>query len=83
MAAIDLKDKDLRIIDVAVKYGYNSADSFSRAFHSLHGILPSEARSENTQLKAISDEEPMGIISASTNFQKEEWKKGTIVIHNL
>ena len=52
LAALDLKDKDLRIIDVAVKYGYNSADSFSRAFHSLHGILPSEARSENTQLKA-------------------------------
>ncbi|NLD49272.1 MAG: AraC family transcriptional regulator, partial [Clostridiaceae bacterium] len=50
--ALDLKDRDLRIIDVAVKYGYNSADSFSRAFHSLHGILPSEARSENTQLKA-------------------------------
>ena len=45
-------DRNLRIIDVAVKYGYNSADSFSRAFHSMHGILPSEARSENTQLKA-------------------------------
>jgi len=52
LAALDLKDNDLRIIDVAVKYGYNSADSFSRAFHSLHGILPSEARSENIQLKA-------------------------------
>lgn len=52
LAALDLKDRDLRIIDVAVKYGYNSADSFSRAFHSIHGILPSEARSENAQLKA-------------------------------
>ncbi len=52
LAALDLKANDLRIIDVAVKYGYNSADSFSRAFHSLHGILPSEARSENTQIKA-------------------------------
>lgn len=52
LAALDLKDKDLRIIDVAVKYGYNSADSFSRAFHSLHGILPSEARREDIQLKA-------------------------------
>ncbi|RFZ75703.1 AraC family transcriptional regulator [Lacrimispora amygdalina] len=52
LAALDLKDRDLRIIDIAVKYGYNSADSFSRAFHSMHGILPSEARSENTQLKA-------------------------------
>ena len=52
LAAVDLKDRNLRIIDVAVKYGYDSADSFSRAFHSMHGILPSEARSENTQLKA-------------------------------
>jgi AraC family transcriptional regulator len=54
LAALDLKDRDLKIIDVAVKYSYNSADSFSRAFHSMHGILPSEARSENTQLKAYS-----------------------------
>jgi len=52
LAAFDLKDTSLRIIDVAVKYGYDSADSFSRAFYSMHGILPSEARSESAQLKA-------------------------------
>ena len=52
LAAFDLKDTNLRIIDVAVKYGYDSADSFSRAFHSMHGIHPSEARSVNTKLKA-------------------------------
>ena len=32
LAALDLKDNDLRIIDVAVKYGYNSADSFPVLF---------------------------------------------------
>ncbi|MPW25451.1 helix-turn-helix domain-containing protein [Alkalibaculum sp. M08DMB] len=53
LAALDLRDRDLRIIDVAVKYGYTSADSFSRDFHSMHGILPSESRSEITQLKAF------------------------------
>ena len=52
LAALDLKDTNLRIIDVAVKYGYTSADSFSRAFQLMHGILPSEARSEKIQLKA-------------------------------
>ena len=52
LAAIDLKDKDIRIIDVAVKYGYNSADAFSRAFNAIHGILPSEVRSESTIFKA-------------------------------
>lgn len=52
LAALDLRDSGVRIIDAAVKYGYSSADSFSRAFQSLHGILPSEVRNENTQLKA-------------------------------
>ena len=52
LAAFDLKETNLRILDIAVKYGYDSADSFSRAFHSMHGILPSEARNENTPLKA-------------------------------
>ena len=52
LAALDLKDKSSRIIDVAAKYGYDSADSFSRAFHSMHGIFPSEARNSNIQLKA-------------------------------
>ena len=46
LAALELKNTDLKIIDVAVKYGYGSADSFSRAFHVMLGILPSEARSE-------------------------------------
>lgn len=52
LAAFDLKDRELRILDVAVKYGYTSADAFSRAFQSLHGILPSEARQEGKLLKA-------------------------------
>ncbi len=52
LAAIELKNKNLRIIDIAVKYGYISADSFSRAFQNLHGILPSEARKEDAQIKA-------------------------------
>lgn len=52
LAAFDLKDNNLRVIDIAIKYGYSSADSFTRAFHYMHGILPSEARNEYTQLKA-------------------------------
>ncbi|MGI5838382.1 MAG: AraC family transcriptional regulator [bacterium] len=52
LAAFALKDTKLRIIDIAVKYGYDAADSFSRAFHSVHDILPSEARNEDTHLKA-------------------------------
>ena len=52
LAAFDLKDKNARVIDVAFKYGYSSPDSFTRAFQQLHGITPSEARSNGHALKA-------------------------------
>lgn len=52
LAVFELTDRNLRIIDIAVKYGYSSADSFTRAFQSLHGVTPSEARSHGHSLKA-------------------------------
>lgn len=52
LAAFELSNSDIRVIDVAVKYGYNSPDSFTRAFQSLHGVTPSEARNNGHSLKA-------------------------------
>lgn len=52
LAALELKSSDMKIIDVAMKYGYNSPDSFARAFQNLHGLTPSEARSNGQTLKA-------------------------------
>ncbi len=52
LAAFELQSSSTRIIDVAFKYGYNSPDAFSRAFLSMHGITPTEARSTGQMLKA-------------------------------
>ncbi|MVO98375.1 AraC family transcriptional regulator [Paenibacillus lutrae] len=52
LAAFELNNPGSRIIDIAVKYGYTSPDSFTRAFHSLHGVTPSEARNRSSSLKA-------------------------------
>jgi AraC family transcriptional regulator len=52
LAAFELNCSNIRVIDVAVKYGYNSPDSFTRAFQSLHGITPSETRNNGQVLKA-------------------------------
>lgn len=52
LAAFELKGNEGRIIDVAIKYGYNSADSFARAFQKMHGISPSDARDNGQSLKA-------------------------------
>ncbi|WP_259416402.1 AraC family transcriptional regulator [Bacillus toyonensis] len=54
LAAFELKSSNVKVIDVAIKYGYNSPDSFARAFQNLHGITPSEARSTSHSLKAYS-----------------------------
>lgn len=42
------KDK---IIDIAIKYGYNNPTSFSRAFEKFHGIKPSEVRKHPESLR--------------------------------
>lgn len=51
-AAIDLAATDERILDIALKYGYDSPDSFTRAFKREFGCLPSEARLPGTALHA-------------------------------
>lgn len=52
-AGVDVKNTDEKIIDIAVKYGYNSAVAFSSAFKKFHGITPSGARSSYVQLKSF------------------------------
>ncbi len=52
LAALELKNENTKVTDVAFKYGYNSIDAFSRAFNSLHGVTPSEVKKENCQIKA-------------------------------
>ena len=46
-AAVEIKISNTKIIDVAVKYGYNSAVSFSYAFKKFHGINPSELKNSD------------------------------------
>ncbi|MFC7686505.1 GyrI-like domain-containing protein [Ureibacillus sp. GCM10028918] len=52
LAAFELNSSNLKIIDIAIKYGYNSPDSFTRAFQNLHGVTPSEARNNGQPLKS-------------------------------
>ncbi len=52
LAASELKET--RIIDVALKYGYESQEGFARAFTKFHGITPSAAKKRGAELKAYS-----------------------------
>ena len=44
LAANELFRSDNKVIDIALKYGYDSSESFSRAFSRFHGISPTDAR---------------------------------------
>ncbi len=52
MAAFDVINSKDKIIDIAMKYGYDSHDSFTRAFQKFHGVLPSTTRNETVRLKS-------------------------------
>ena len=53
LAAVDLQAGNMKIIDVAAKYGYHSPTSFNRAFQSVHGIAPSTVKNEGVSVKSF------------------------------
>lgn len=53
IAAVDLQGGSEKIIDVALKYGYDSPTAFNRAFKSVHGIAPSLAKTNGITLKSF------------------------------
>jgi len=54
LAGAELAGGKAKVIDVALKYGYDSPDSFAKAFAKFHGITPSEARTNGKMLKSFS-----------------------------
>ena len=52
LAAFELQTTDTKVIDIAMKYGYESPDAFTRAFKNLHGVMPVSARDAGVSLKA-------------------------------
>lgn len=53
LAGGDLTTTDIKIIDVAIKYGYDSPDSFTKAFTRFHGVSPTMARKDNVMIKTF------------------------------
>ena len=54
LAGSELTSTEEKTIDIALKYGYECPESFTRAFSKFHGITPSEARKDGSKLKSFS-----------------------------
>ncbi len=52
-AAVDLQNGEEKIIDIALKYGYDSPTAFNRAFRSVHGVAPSQIKAEGASIKVF------------------------------
>ena len=53
LAAQELAGSDCKVIDIALKYGYDSPDSFTKAFQRFHGITPAQAREKGVNLRSL------------------------------
>lgn len=53
LAGSELAVGNEKVIDIALKYGYDSPDSFTKAFTRFHGVSPSRARKEQVMLKTF------------------------------
>lgn len=78
LAGLELQTGKTKVIDVALKYGYDSPDSFAKAFRAFHGITPSQARSGGT-LKSFSRLRIKVILEGNTMNYKIVERKETVM----
>lgn len=65
LAGSCLLHSEEKMIDIALKYGYDSPDSFTKAFVRFHGVTPTAVRKEGAMVKSYA---PLKL--------KMEWKGG-------
>lgn len=53
LAAMDLIEKDEKIIDLAERYGYETPESFTKAFSRFHDATPNEIKKKNKPAKVF------------------------------
>lgn len=76
LAGTELSERKAKVIDVALKYGYETPESFTRAFKEFHGITPSQAKRNSDRLKFFS---PLSVSITlrggfMKNFKKDNYK---------
>ncbi|MCR5357094.1 MAG: AraC family transcriptional regulator [Lachnospiraceae bacterium] len=53
LAALDLVGTDLKVIDIALKYGYETPESFTKAFSRFHDATPTQIRRDEKDVRTF------------------------------
>ena len=51
LAGQELREGKSKVLDAALRYGYDTPESFTKAFVKFHGVTPSEAKNSDKPLK--------------------------------
>lgn len=80
LAAQELCSTPIKVIDAALKYGYDSPDSFARAFTRFHGISPSAARKQGSKLNSFAPLKIKLILEGSTMLEYKIVEKSQFTV---
>ena len=75
LAGSEIRATDNRIIDIAIKYGYDSPDSFTKAFTRFHGVTPTAVRKEGAVIKSFAPLKIKMAITGNGSATKEQVAK--------
>ncbi|MGI8314183.1 AraC family transcriptional regulator [Halobacillus mangrovi] len=83
LAAHELSTSNIKVIDVAYKYGYDTPESFSKAFKKQHGISPREVRSFRGKMKSYNRLVIQVNVKGAEPMQYKMVEKGPIQVVGL
>lgn len=82
LAGYDILNSKKSIIEIAIKYRYESNESFTRAFTRYHGVTPSVARKTKNNLRTFSPIHVTNNLLGGKAIMNDFSKRGYIVKEN-
>ncbi|QOR34226.1 helix-turn-helix domain-containing protein [Clostridium sp. 'deep sea'] len=82
LAKDEILYSDKKIIDIAVRYGYNTAEGFTRAFYRFYGVTPLAARKRKCKLESFAKISVQSLLEGELGKMKDLSKRGYSVQDN-
>jgi AraC family transcriptional regulator len=79
LAGYELLECSENILDIALKYGYETNESFTRAFSRFHGVTPSAAKKNKAGLNTFSRISVKSNLSGGKAMMSDIEKRGYVV----
>ncbi|QVK16887.1 helix-turn-helix domain-containing protein [Mycoplasmatota bacterium] len=78
----DVLSTDMKIIDIAFKYGYSTPEGFTRAFYRFYGVTPLAARRRQCSLDSFAKISIQSMLEGESGRMKDLSKRGYSVQDN-